>query len=306
MKCPKCGYIGLDAAERCRNCGYDLARLGALKRAVARDLPLYNDAGGAPAEPGPSDGRRPFPDSSPREAPPGKFVRPDDSGSGRVAPGGSEASAPSSGSRFTDLDLDRLDLPRLERFSSPVPASVTPPPPERPVRPLPLDLRLEPPEIGPALDLDFSPAPPMAIRTPQREIPAGLARRLWAGVVDLLILGSIDAVVIYLTARLCGLSWREVVMLPLSPLAGMLALIAFGYGVLFTGAGGQTVGKMAAGIRVVTASGRPVDFARAAIRTLACFASAVPVGLGFLIAVFGRSHRSLHDRVGGTMVVRIL
>src|SRR5690349_5049450 len=25
MKCPKCGYLGFDEAERCRNCGYDFS-----------------------------------------------------------------------------------------------------------------------------------------------------------------------------------------------------------------------------------------------------------------------------------------
>ena len=25
MKCPKCGYLGFDDLERCRNCGYDFS-----------------------------------------------------------------------------------------------------------------------------------------------------------------------------------------------------------------------------------------------------------------------------------------
>lgn len=25
MKCPKCGYLGFEQAERCRNCGYEFA-----------------------------------------------------------------------------------------------------------------------------------------------------------------------------------------------------------------------------------------------------------------------------------------
>ena len=25
MKCPKCGYLGFETIERCRNCGYDFA-----------------------------------------------------------------------------------------------------------------------------------------------------------------------------------------------------------------------------------------------------------------------------------------
>jgi len=90
-------------------------------------------------------------------------------------------------------------------------------------------------------------------------------------------------------------------------------LIAFllvqngGYLVAFT-AGGQTLGKMAAGIRVVSvdAAGKDetLDVGRAFLRTLAWLVLAVPAGLGFLTAIFSRDHRGLHDRFAGTRVVR--
>src|SRR5512136_1748189 len=38
MKCPKCGYIGFEAAERCRNCGYDFSL--AVERVPVPDMPL--------------------------------------------------------------------------------------------------------------------------------------------------------------------------------------------------------------------------------------------------------------------------
>ena len=25
MKCPKCGYLGFETGDRCRNCGYDFS-----------------------------------------------------------------------------------------------------------------------------------------------------------------------------------------------------------------------------------------------------------------------------------------
>jgi uncharacterized RDD family membrane protein YckC len=34
------------------------------------------------------------------------------------------------------------------------------------------------------------------------------------------------------------------------------------------------------------------------------FVLAVPIGLGFLTALFSRNHRGLHDRFAGTRVVR--
>ena len=62
---------------------------------------------------------------------------------------------------------------------------------------------------------------------------------------------------------------------------------------------------MAAGIRVVPAdSESTLDLGRAFLRTLMWFVLAVPVGLGFLTALFSRNHRGLHDRFAGTRVVR--
>jgi uncharacterized RDD family membrane protein YckC len=77
-----------------------------------------------------------------------------------------------------------------------------------------------------------------------------------------------------------------------------------GYLVAFT-AGGQTLGKMAAGIRVVPAADdAPLDLGRAFLRTLMWGVLAIPAGLGFLTALFSRDHRGLHDRFAGTRVVR--
>jgi uncharacterized RDD family membrane protein YckC len=78
------------------------------------------------------------------------------------------------------------------------------------------------------------------------------------------------------------------------------------YLVAFT-AGGQTLGKMAAGIRVVAAeSDSTLDVGRALVRTLVWLVLAVPAGLGFLTALLSRDHRGLHDRFSGTRVVRAL
>jgi hypothetical protein len=41
MKCPKCGYLGFEQVERCRNCGYEFSLA---TRADAIELPLRADA----------------------------------------------------------------------------------------------------------------------------------------------------------------------------------------------------------------------------------------------------------------------
>ena len=70
-------------------------------------------------------------------------------------------------------------------------------------------------------------------------------------------------------------------------------------------AGGQTLGKMALGIRVVTADeAEPVGIGRSLQRTVMWMILAIPAGLGFVTALFSSDYRGLHDRLAGTRVVR--
>jgi uncharacterized RDD family membrane protein YckC len=90
------------------------------------------------------------------------------------------------------------------------------------------------------------------------------------------------------------------------PFGGFLVLIAGGYFTLFTAAGGQTIGKMAAGIRVVPVDrehGR-VPLGHSVLRATAYVVSAMPAGLGFLPILFGADKRAIHDRLAETRVVR--
>lgn len=68
---------------------------------------------------------------------------------------------------------------------------------------------------------------------------------------------------------------------------------------------GYTPGKRLLGIQVRTAEGGDVRFGRAAVRTLMMPVSGLVFGLGYLIALGDRRYRTLHDRVAGTIVVRV-
>jgi uncharacterized RDD family membrane protein YckC len=128
--------------------------------------------------------------------------------------------------------------------------------------------------------------------------------RAFATAIDLMVLASIDVVVIYFTMKICGLTFADLSILPKAPLVAFLLVQNGGYFIVFT-TGGQTLGKMAAGIRVIpTRSRSSVDFGRATLRTLVWLALAIPAGLGFLTALFSRDGRGLHDRCAGTSVVR--
>jgi uncharacterized RDD family membrane protein YckC len=128
--------------------------------------------------------------------------------------------------------------------------------------------------------------------------------RLAAGAVDLLLLAVIDAIVVSLTLQICGLTMQELGVLPVVPLFAFLVLQNGGYIAAFT-AGGQTIGKMALGLRVVSAAhGDRLDPGRAAIRTLVWGMLALPAGLGFASVLLDREGRGWHDHAAGTRVVR--
>jgi uncharacterized RDD family membrane protein YckC len=134
--------------------------------------------------------------------------------------------------------------------------------------------------------------------------PAGVVARVSAAAIDLVILAAIDVVVIYLTMQVCGISVDDLRILPKAPLLAFLAAQNIGYLVGFT-LGGQTLGKMATGIKVVSANDNSaLDLGHSAVRALVWIALAVPAGLGFVTALFGHDHRGLHDRCAGTKVVR--
>jgi len=282
MKCPKCGYLGFDDVERCRNCGYRFS--------LAEPLPLpdftLNPRDLDP--PGPLELAR----LEPRVRPPA-------------------GAAP-------------VDLPLFDGAGDDRPLITNPSPPRPPlaVRRVTPDMPRPRPDARPrAFDLAFDAEPPprrasAGSRDPAGDrsareasrgaapVDAGLGARLLATLADAAILTALDLSVVYLTAQICGLSLRELGVLPKAPLLAFLAIENAGYLVAFTAAG-QTLGKMAAGIRVVTAEGaRPLGLAQAALRTLAWLLLAVPLGLGLLTAAFAADRRGLHDRFAGTRVIR--
>ena len=109
---------------------------------------------------------------------------------------------------------------------------------------------------------------------------------------------------IYFTLQICGITLADLDILPKGPLVAFLLVQNGGYLVAFT-AGGQTLGKMLAGIKVVSEGPElPVDLGRATLRTALWLLLAIPAGLGFLTALFSSDGRGLHDRFAQTRVVR--
>ena len=68
---------------------------------------------------------------------------------------------------------------------------------------------------------------------------------------------------------------------------------------------GQTLGKMAAGVRIVRENDSPLTYGRACARWLSYLLSNITLCLGFVCAAFTPRRRALHDYIAGTRVVRV-
>jgi uncharacterized RDD family membrane protein YckC len=275
MKCPKCQYISFDSGDRCRNCGYDFSLVRDLP---APDLPIQN---------------------------------------------GSEPIGPLSDFTLHDKPPDTGSLPlfRRERANPDAPLvtpALTPRAPlavrrGAPVRPRPRPQLVEPdPEPRLALDTAEMPVVPEPSVAPSVEpgsrVPASAGARAIGGLIDVTIIFGIDLIVVYFTLKICDLTFGQAASLPIAPLLSFLALLNGGYLATFVAANGQTIGKMAAGTRVVpadpAASSHRVTFGKAAVRAAAYLVSLLPAGLGFLPGLIGRERRAFHDRLADTRVVR--
>jgi len=331
MKCPKCGYLGFEHVERCRNCGYDFSLTS---KAATPDLAIRGDA-----------------------------VTPDPLNDLSLLDRASAGQAATKSE--LDVDLDSIFRGQIEPVEAPTMPSQAPPVPLAPVsraasrRELPL-FGPPIPDDEPLITKASPPRSPLAVRRATQEAPrlriehaaapsldlgldlslpaavpparakdhpwrdrsasisagsyetaadasasdAGVGARLLAVLIDLMILAVVDAAVVYFTMQICGIQVEDLDILPKGPLLTFLLVQNGGYLVAFT-AGGQTLGKMAVGIRVVPADDQPsIDLGRAFLRTLVWVLLAVPAGLGFLTALFSPDHRGLHDRFAGTRVVR--
>lgn len=66
---------------------------------------------------------------------------------------------------------------------------------------------------------------------------------------------------------------------------------------------GQTLGQMAAHIKVVRQDGKPMDLGTAVLRFIGYVVCVLTLGIGFLMIAFDEQKRGLHDRLAGTYVI---
>ena len=335
MKCPKCLYIGFETGDRCKNCGYDFSLLAladeavdaappelAIRQAeaafsgVALDLaPALGDAWSGPV----IDRFRDLPEAEgPAMTLAGPAIVDDPEPVSPVI--SAPAAEPVAGDvpalpLFSPDGLDDEPLVKLPVSPRP-PLSVRRTPeiprlrPMAPVeRPLQDDAVLQFVE-EPEGDVVMEDEEVATVRRPSFRVDAvadasPFGKRAVAAIIDHGILLGIDLVVLYFTLRLTGLTFADWTVLPWLPLAAFLLSLKVAYLSAFTTAGGQTIGKMATHIRVVSEDGGGLDPGRALRRAVLELVSIATAGAPFLTAITDPLRRGVHDRASGTRVVAL-
>ena len=316
MKCPKCSYLGFETGDRCKNCGYDFSLMDEPERPIDFDLDVDltlrssddtlpasvqwdDNFGSLSAEtsadvaalaesPASLDIADPLPEPMPEPA--------------RETPPRLDRKLPlfGAGSVPADSDEPLIKLPAAPR--APLAVRRTPETPR--LRAVPRSVPRPSRPIDASPPLAFVEDAPHVAHIRHAEV-SGAGARLVAAALDHLLLGAIDLAVVYFTLRMAGLTLADLSVLPIAPLVVFLLLVKLAYFSAFTAVGGQTIGKMATRIRVVTAEDQDVDGSLAVKRTLAGAISAATLGLGFVPALIGPERRALHDRLTHTRVVAL-
>jgi len=160
--------------------------------------------------------------------------------------------------------------PEASGSGTPPPASFTPPPPTPP----------PPPTLGTPF---IAPVPPvytdlLAYRK------ASFWERMGAAFLDVVLVGVLGAIV-----------------------GGppMLFLVALAYFAGMWAWQGTTIGGIVVGLKVVRYDGRPLNLAVAIVRGLAAAFSIIVLFLGFFWIAWDRDRQGWHDKIAGTIVIRL-
>lgn len=121
---------------------------------------------------------------------------------------------------------------------------------------------------------------------------AGFWLRLGAGVIDLLILGSVVGIIAYFFPS--PIVWST---------SGVAISIVYWMG--FWVWRGQTPGKMAVGVKVIRTDSSPVKWQCAICRCLGYVVSAITLFIGFIWVAFDGRKQGIHDKIADTYVVKL-
>ena len=141
---------------------------------------------------------------------------------------------------------------------------------------------------------------------------AGVALRIVAGVLDLIVVASVFVLFVagaglFLLLRT---DWGDTDITNADGWRAIIIILSFllflpWYFIALWWWRGQSLGMMAMHIAVTDREGNHLSFARAFVRTLVWPLSVLPLGLGLIPMFTDRESRALHDLLAGTAVVEL-
>ncbi len=122
---------------------------------------------------------------------------------------------------------------------------------------------------------------------------ASFGRRFVAYLIDVILIGIVGGVLVAIFGTEIGYG-----------IDLLLGIAYFGY--LEGGPKGQTLGKMALGIRVIDfSSGGPIGYGRGVVRYLGRIVSGIVCLLGYLWMLWDKEKQTWHDKIATTVVVPV-
>nr|WP_246197136.1 RDD family protein [Cytobacillus depressus] len=125
--------------------------------------------------------------------------------------------------------------------------------------------------------------------------------RFWAYLLDLIVIGSIDRLLINPIFRILDIPLTEFNMF--APISIATAITFYAYFILMTRYFSQTLGKMVFGLKVVNLNGQQLTWGTIIFREwIGRFISAA-IMIGYLVVAFLPKKQGLHDIFTDTTVV---
>ena len=334
MSCPQCNGSEISSSGKCLSCGYQLegsvsepaSEPEATDHANSPGMIRVEYSGGTPAN---------LPQE---EVPPWRkelaqrlqAIKQKREAAGASEPGTQPENKIPSAPPAAFAAAAQPEPPRAKPIQSvparkPVPKPLAPIPRQKTLQPLaletpaakPAEMTADPAEIRQLIDTVVSRQAQTAEQSP---LPAGGIETMPPPFADsegkLILLsrtlsGLVDLICVVLCTGIFILSadfFSGIIVLDLISLADFSALLLatyFVYSLFFLAASNQTIGMMITDLRVIAVGeGRP-SLKQLVIRCCAHLGSLLVLGIGLLWSLFNRENLCLHDRLSGTMIIRI-
>ncbi|MBT2638470.1 RDD family protein [Bacillus sp. ISL-45] len=130
---------------------------------------------------------------------------------------------------------------------------------------------------------------------------AGFWTRFWAYLLDLIVIGSVNRMIINPVFRALDLSLIEDGIF--SPMAIATAVVFYLYFVLMTKFFGQTLGKMVFGLKVVELDGKGLTWGTVIFREWVGRFISATIMILYVVVAFTKKKQGLHDLFADTTVI---